>query len=93
VDEAAEDAKALSRSDALVRSFLALFKVVEAEAAARGAPAAIIMENPYATQYRGLWNRCVAGARFAGGLARVLCWRAGSVVLEEHPPSLQWQRG
>lgn len=44
-------------SDALVTSFLVMFKRIEAECEGRGKPCYIIMENPYSTRARALWNR------------------------------------
>jgi len=55
--EAIEDTARLHDSDALVKSFLGLYKSVEAEANALGRPGFLGMENPYSTRPRGLWNR------------------------------------
>ncbi|GBF92663.1 hypothetical protein Rsub_05032 [Raphidocelis subcapitata] len=56
-EEAAADAAKLQGSDHLVRAFLHLYKAVEAEAHARGVPCFLVMENPYSSRDRGLWNR------------------------------------
>ncbi|GBF92664.1 hypothetical protein Rsub_05033 [Raphidocelis subcapitata] len=56
-EEAAADAAGLQDSDRLVRAFLHLYKAVEAEAHARGVPCFLVMENPYSSRDRGLWNR------------------------------------
>jgi hypothetical protein len=55
--EAVEDAAKLQGADALVRAFLALAAAVESEARARGVPCYTVMENPYSSRDRGLWNR------------------------------------
>jgi hypothetical protein len=55
--EAEQDAGGLCDADEVVRSYLWLYKAVEAEARAAGKPCYIVMENPYSNRYRGLWNR------------------------------------
>jgi hypothetical protein len=70
-EEAAKDAAGLQDSDRLVRSFLHLYKAVEAEAHARGVPCFVVMENPYSSRDRGLWNRWVDRGFIASALKKI----------------------
>lgn len=54
----AKDDAGLRAAEDLVTSFLNLFQDIQMHCTAAGVPCHLVMENPYSSADRALWNRC-----------------------------------